>query len=224
MWLSDEVREPFSFREFLTTGTLGEISPERNLKEVAALLGPPQDWDCGYRDAPYPLYWGYEDKRREDGPRIEILFRDEPPHAMDWFQFEQADLFSGDVHLFGDALAVSMDGFTGKTRASELIASGVWDPRETTVYYQADIDALVLATGQVAVHYMLVREDADQLGSAQKKALQDGFGKASSFAAMDAKFKLDSIYSYPARARNDPGAGLQMSVCTGEQYLRSVQA
>ena len=223
MRLSGEVREPFSFREFLTTGTLGNFSPERNLLEVAELLGPPQDWDRGYDDAPYPLYWGYEDKRREGVPRIEVSFRDEPPHAMNWFQFEHACLFSDDVHLFGDTLAVSMDGFTGKMRASELIVSGAWDPRETRVFYKADIDTLVLAAGQVCVHYLLERGDADQLGSAQKEAMRDAFGRTALFAAMDTKYRLDSIYSFPARTRNDPGSGLEMRVCSGDQYLRSLQ-
>ena len=213
-----------SFREFLATGKLDELTPEKNLMEVADLLGTPQYWMDGGHNGPYPLYWGYTGKHRDNAPCIEIAFNDIPPHAMSWFQFEHADCFSDEVHVFGNDIVLAMDGFTSETRASELISSGGWDPRLVRVYYNAKIDMLLVTSGQVEVTYMLEDDESDKLDEARRTELQEAFGRAALFAEMDAKYLWNSIFSHPAQSREQLLERPGMSMCTGEQYLRSLRA
>ncbi|MCI5078159.1 hypothetical protein [Oricola sp.] len=210
-----------SFREFLKTGCLGALTPEQNLMDVARLLGTPQYWMIEESDAPFPLYWGYDDRHSRGGPSLEISFDKKPPHAMNWFQLEHADYIADEVHSFGQRLAVAMDGFVAETRASELLQSGVWEPRAATVQYNAEIDMLLVTFGRVEVAYMLEETEAEKLDKARRAAMQAAFGQTAVFAEMDARFILNSIYSRPAPVDAEPP---NVSVCSGEQYLMSLLA
>lgn len=213
------MRHLVSFEHFLSTGTLGPLSADLNLLQVAALLGPPQHWMTKNVEA-YPLYWIYGDTTRWLKPALEVEFYPDAPHAMHMFQFEHADMLEHEVHTFGQELAVSMDGFTGSTRPSEFLKRDMWKGRDVRVYFTTHHFEVTIVAGQVMVHFMI--HDGDQYDETEKQTYLEAFGADSRFGDIDQRCELNSIAAVPKGANTSPGPYFDMKNCSGQEYLKAL--
>ncbi|WP_128289224.1 hypothetical protein [Mesorhizobium sp. M7A.F.Ca.MR.176.00.0.0] len=114
-------KQLLSFRDFLKTGSLGPISPDMTMAEIVEVLGMPEHVD--------PDYWTFG--------KLEISFDITPPRQMNWFQIEQASYLKGDLEALTTRFALSLDGFSGKTKPSEFLGAGLWTPDQAKVFYAA---------------------------------------------------------------------------------------
>lgn len=111
-------RQTASLRKFLQTGTLGPISLDLVLLDVAALIGPPRWWVTDVHDFHFPLDWGYSG--------LEISFSVEQPHRIERLKIDPAALTGKKFHSFCQLLGLSLDDLPIKGRPSAMLSSGVW--------------------------------------------------------------------------------------------------
>ena len=118
-----------SLRDFLATGSIGDLRPGLTMNEVARLLGPPATWMV--EEEGIPLYWTYS----SDAPRLEISFERKASLKCEWFQIEFAGYLEGDVARLTRDVFMTLDGLSGRSTISDFIAA---IPDRTRVKVQMD--------------------------------------------------------------------------------------
>ncbi|RTL91251.1 MAG: hypothetical protein EKK31_35345 [Hyphomicrobiales bacterium] len=198
-----------SFRDFLATGTLGALSPGMKLIDVAELLGPPDGWNVD-EAAPVPLYWFFG--------KLEISFESVAPYQINWFQIEGAAHLKGKLEPLTDQLKLSLDGFSGKTKPSEFLSAGFWDPNSTTVYYAGLSDDILLniCAGRTQIHFQV---DTSFIGDGEVIKYLEQSKPARLVRDIDSRTRVDSIYSYPQPATEEVPGVFNWRSITGRDYL-----
>ena len=194
-----------SFRDFLKTGRLGAVSPDMTMAEIVDVIGMPEHAD--------PDYWTFG--------KLEISFDVEPPHRMNWFQIEQANHLKGDLEALTDRFALSLDGFTGKTKPSEFLGAGLWTPDQAKVFYAASGHAIGMniCAGLIQMHFHVA---TDLIANQDAEAYLSASSPSQSMAKIDSRAVLNSIYSYPhPKTEKVPGA-FNWKLLSGSQYLALV--
>lgn len=179
------------------------------LVEIAEALGSPDGWNVG-EDAPVPLYWFFGN--------LEISFDNIAPYQINWFQIEGAAQLKGKFETLTKALKLSLDRFDGETKPSELLAAGLWDLEQATVYYAALSDDILLniCAGCVQVHFQVDtrfigdREAVDYLNASTVSLL---------VRDVDSRTKVDSIYSYSRPATEEIPGAFNWRSLSGQDYL-----
>lgn len=199
-----------SFRDFLRTGNIGPVSPTMKMIEIAKLLGAPDDWMTHDNDHA-PLYWCYGN--------LEISFDKTPQHKMHWFQIENAGYLEGDYELIADSLVLSLDGFSGQTKPSEFLGSGLWSPDAVKVFYAAVSDDILLniCAGSIQIFYRVDTdfiEDKDATRYLETTEIKQLIGD------IDGRTEIDSIYSYPHIATEKLAGAFNWKSCNAGDYLR----
>lgn len=195
-------KQLLSFRDFLKTGKLGAVSPDMTMAEIVEVLGMPEHADPGY--------WTFG--------KLEISFDVEAPHLMNWFQIEQAGYLKGNLEALTDRLALSLDGFSGKTKPSEFLVAGLWATDQAKVFYAASGDDILLniCAGRIQMHF---RVDTEFIGDQDAEAYLSSSSTSQLIAEIDPRTVLDSIYAYPSpKAEEVPGA-LNWKLLSGGHYL-----
>lgn len=209
-----------SFRDFLKTGHLGPLSPTLDLRATSDLLDPPRDWVFISKEDSFPLYWIYEDGL---GCRLEINFDPSPPYAMQWFKLDGTDCLRQDVHVFGDQLALAMDGFQGRCRPSELLASRVWENEQVLIQFEPKDLMLVVSAGTVQLIFEIPDGGEDVPSGERRAMLADAFGRNRCFAEIERHYQITSIYAFPRReAALWPELAGHVN-CPGNRYLASLE-
>jgi hypothetical protein len=209
-----------SFRDFLKTGNLGPLTPTLDLRATSGLLGPPGDWVFISKEDGFPLYWMYQDGLR---CRLEINFDPSPPHAMQWFQIDGAEGLRQAVHVFGNHLALAMDGFHGGCGPSELLASRVWETEKVLLQFDPKDLMLVVSAGTVQLIFEIA-DDEDGPTGERRAMLADAFGRNRCFAEIERHYQMTSIYAFPRReAALWPELAGHVN-CSGDRYLASLEA
>ncbi|WP_027057010.1 hypothetical protein [Mesorhizobium loti] len=191
-----------SFRDFLKTGSLGPISPDMTMAEIVEVLGMPEHAD--------PDYWTFG--------KLEISFDVEPPSQMNWFQIEEAGYLKGELEVITDRLALSLDGFSGKTKPSQFLDASLWAPDQVKIFYAASGDDILLniCAGSIQIHF---RVDTDFIGDQDAERYLNSSAISQLVAEIDSHAVLDSIYSYPyPKAEEVPGA-FNWTPLSGTDYL-----
>ncbi|MDN2583471.1 hypothetical protein [Aquibium sp. ELW1220] len=209
-----------SFRDFLKTGNLGPLTPALDLRATSDVLGPPGDWAYISNEDVFPLYWMYEGGL---GCRLEINFEPSPPHAMQWFQIDGAEGLRQDVHVFGDQLALAMDGFHGRSRPSELLSSRVRENETVLLQFDPKDMMLVVSAGTVQIIFEMDSGDEDIPDAERRAMLADAFGTNRCFAEIERHYRMPGLYAFPRReAAPWPERPGQLS-CAGDRYLASLE-
>jgi hypothetical protein len=208
-----------SLKAFLATGRLGPISTELNLRQVADLLGTPQDWIFN-DDAPF--YWIYS----ETGPgqaSLEIAFSADAPHPVYWFQIEDAHSVGEVFNLFGEALAMTGDGLSGASTPAEFLRSGAFDPAKTKISLNEDF-LLAIVTDHIIAYFNAGDDGEEEMSDEQKRLIFDGFGKGLDFRADDRLYRLNSIYSFHEGGTEREWTNLMLTdtTCSIAQYLAMI--
>lgn len=213
------MRHVASFKQFLSSGRLGPISVDLNLRQVADLLGTPQDWIFNYDS---PFYWIYSEMDN-DRPKLEICFSPDAPHPMYWFQIEDANDICETFHLFGESLAMTTDGLSGASTPADFLRSGAFDADKTTIYLDEYFE-LAIVTDRLVAFFYAWDDGEEDMGDDQKRAIFDGFGKRLDFAASDRLYRVDSIYSYHegSTEREWTDRLLTRATCSIPQYLEMI--
>lgn len=198
-----------SFRDFLTTGTLGPLSPEMKLIDVAKVLGTPDGWNIDESDD-VPLYWCFG--------KVEISFDSAAPYQMNWFQVEEAGQLKGKFEPLTERLKLSLDKFSRKTKPSKFLSAGLWDLQRTTVYYAALSDDILLniCAGRIQIHFQVGTSfinDGDAVKHLSKAKLDR------LVRDIDSQTRVDSIYSYPQPATEEVPGIFNWRALTGQDYL-----
>ncbi|CAN7533047.1 hypothetical protein [Mesorhizobium caraganae] len=113
---------------------------------------------------------------------------------------------------------MSLDGFSGETKPSEFLAAGLWDTRQTTVYYAGLSDDILLniCAGCIQIHFQVAtafigdREAIEYLNESTLSQL---------VPAIDSRTKVDSIYSYPHAAKEEMLGAFNWRSLTGQDHL-----
>lgn len=198
-----------SFREFLKTGTLGPISTDIRMIEVAASLGVPDYWTTDSAVA-VPVYWGFG--------KLEICFAEDSPHRISWFQIEHAGYLEGEFEIITAELALALDGLTGSTKPSEFLSAGIWEPESTAVYcttLSGDV-MLNICAGNIQIHFQV------KLDQEIEKGIKDNYMDRSFYNIInkiDSNTLIDSIYSYNKNAKSEIPSTLDWEMMTGRDYL-----
>jgi hypothetical protein len=210
------MRHVASFRQFLSTGRLGPISTDLNLRQVADLLGTPQDWIFNY-DAPF--YWIYSEIDN-DRPKLEIAFSADAPHPVEWFQIEDANDICDTFHLFGQSLTMTTDGLSGASTPAEYLRSGAFDVDNTTLYLDEYFE-LAIVTDRIVVYFYRIDGAGDDMNGDEKRVIFGGFGKRLEFSKHDSVYRIDSIASHPEGGTAWRWADrlLTRATCSIPQYL-----
>ncbi|MBZ9707852.1 hypothetical protein LB543_14080 [Mesorhizobium sp. ESP7-2] len=195
-------KQLLSFRDFLKTGKLGPVSPGMTMAEIAAVLGAPEHAD--------PNYWTFG--------KLEISFDGEAPYQMNWFQIEEAGYLKGDVEVLADGLALSLDGFSGKTKPSKFLDVGLWTADQAKVFYAPCDDSILLniCAGPIQMHF---RVDADFIGDQNAETYLNSSVISQLIAEIDSRAILDSIYSYPYPKTEMVPGSFNWKLLSGSQYL-----
>jgi len=209
------IRHITSFRDFLSTGRPGPISPDLDLRDVADHLGTPQGW-LFTDDAPH--YWIYSEAGN-DGPTLEIQFSATKPHPVHWFQIEDAGCIRGDVHLFGASLAMTTDGLSGASKPSDFLRSGAFSSVTTELHLGNDLE-LTITTDRIAVFFSGTKPREGRV-PADKQVIYRDLGGRLDFTDRDRAYRLGCIYSFHtvAAARRSADALLTRATCSVQQYL-----
>lgn len=172
-----------SFRDFLTSGHLGAITPDLVMQDVARLLGPPDFWQAE-KDTAVPLYWAYS--------KLEMAFAADHPYPMQWLQIEHAGSLAGDVEVLHHGLVLPLDGLNGNTRPSEFVKWGLWDLGAIDILYcqEGDDIDLHLRVGRTELVFV-GRGDFEGPVGAPSEINRPGF-----FQCIDNSAKVDSVYAY----------------------------
>lgn len=213
------MRHVASFRHFLSTGRLGPISVDLNLRQVADLLGTPQDWIF---NGDVPFYWIYSEI--DSGcPKLEICFSPNAPHPIFWFQIEDAGDVRDTFHLFGQSLVMTADGLSGASTPAEYLRSGAFDVGKTTIYLDEDF-VLAIVTDRLAAYFCARGDGEEDMSDDQKRAIIDGFGTGLDFTARDRLYRVDSIYSFHegSTKREWTDSPLTRARCSIPQYLEMI--
>jgi len=209
-----------SFRDFLKTGKLGPLTSMLDLRGTSDLLGPPGDWAYTSKEDVFPLYWMYEDGL---GCRLEISFEPNPPHAIQWFQIDDAEGLRQDVHVFGDRLALAMDGLHGRSRPSELLSSRVWEIETAVLRFDPKDLMLVVSAGSVQIIFEADGDDEYVPDGERRAMLADAFGANRCFAEIERHYRMTGIYGFPRREAalwpELPG----FLTCSGDRYVASLE-
>ncbi|RUV37268.1 MAG: hypothetical protein E5Y04_30795 [Mesorhizobium sp.] len=195
-------KQLLSFRDFLKTGSLGPISPDMTMAEIVEVLGMPEHVD--------PDYWTFG--------KLEISFDITPPRQMNWFQIEQASYLKGDLEALTTRFALSLDGFSGKTKPSEFLGAGLWTPDQAKVFYAAsghDIGMNICA-GPIQIHFHVA---ADFIGNQDAETYLKASSPSQAMAKIDSRAVLDSIYSYPYPKTEEVPGAFDWKLLSGSQYL-----
>lgn len=198
-----------SFREFLKTGTLGPISTNMRMVEVAATLGVPDYWITDSAVA-VPVYWGFG--------KLEICFAEDSPHRVNWFQIEHAGYLEGEFEIITAELALALDGLNGSTKPSEFLSAGIWEPEATAVYYailSGDI-MLNICAHNVQIHFQVKIDPQIQTKSEEIDIQKYIY---SIIEKIDSNTSIDSIYSYRMDAKNEISPALDWNAMSGRDYL-----
>ena len=198
-----------SLRDFLTTGTLGPLSPEMSLVDVAKLLGSPDGWNTD-EDAPVPLYWFFG--------KLEISFENAAPYRINWFQIEKAKQLKGKFEPLTERLKLSLGKLGAKKKPSSFLAAGLWDLKHTKVHYAALSDSILLniCAGCIKVHFRVDTSFIDD-GDAVRHLERAKLGRL--LRDIDPRAKIDSIYSYPQPATEEVPGVFNWRALTGYDYL-----
>lgn len=195
-------KQLLSFRDFLKTGSLGPISPDMTMAEIVEVLGTPEHAD--------PEYWTFG--------KLEISFDVELPHQMNWFQIEEAGYLTGELEALTDRFALSLDGFSGKTKPSEFLGAGLWATDQAKVFYAAsgrDI-GLNICAGRIQMHFHVA---TDFIRDQDTESYLSASPTSQSVAEIDSRAVLGSIYSHPyPKVEEVPGA-FNWKLLSGSQYL-----
>ncbi|MBZ9794199.1 hypothetical protein [Mesorhizobium sp. ES1-4] len=198
-------KQLLSFRDLLKTGRLGSISPGITRAEIAELLGTPEHAD--------PDYWTFG--------KLEFSFDREPPHQMNWFQIEHASYLKGKLEAVTDRVSLSLDGFSGKTKPSQILAANLWPPVEAMLFYTAstgDID-LNICAGPLQIHF---RIDTDFIEDRDTEKYLNSVSVCQLISDIDHRTKIDSIYSYPHPAVDQITGAIDWNPIGGQEYLNSL--
>jgi hypothetical protein len=211
------MRHIASFKQFLATGRLGPISTDLNLRQVADLLGTPQDWIFSYYDT--PPYWIYTEIDN-DRPKLEIEFSLDAPHPVEWFQMEDASYICGPFHLFGRSLAMTTDGLSGESTPAEYLQSGAIDAATTTIYLDEYFE-LAIVTDRIVAFFYRTDGAGDDMSDDEKRLIFDGFGNGLDFREHDSVYRIDSIESHSEghTTRRWSDRLLTRATCSIPQYL-----
>ncbi|WP_141247060.1 hypothetical protein [Mesorhizobium sp. WSM3866] len=193
----------------MATGTLGPLSPEMKLIDVAKVLGTPDDWDVD-DDGDVPLYWCFG--------KVEISFDIAAPYRMNWFQVEGAAQLKGKFEPVTERLKLSLDRFSGKTKPSEFLSAGLWDLQRTKVHYAALSDSVLLniCAGCIKVHFQV---DTSFIGDGDPVRHLEEAKLGRLLRDIDPRTKVDSIYSYPQPAAEEVPGVLNWRALSGRDYL-----
>ncbi|MEI9403983.1 hypothetical protein [Mesorhizobium argentiipisi] len=202
-----------SFRDFLTTGALGPVSPDMRLIEVAQALGSPDGWNINEGD-PIPVYWFFG--------KLEVSFDSIAPYSMNWFQIEGASQLEGEFEPLTRQLKVSLDGFSGATRPSEFLAAGLWDSAQASVYYAALSDDILLniCAAGIQIHFQV---DTSFIGDRDATKYLSKSTVLQLVRDIDPRTKVDSIYSCPRKATEELPGVFNWHLVTGRDYLALVR-
>jgi hypothetical protein len=172
-----------SLRDFLTTGSIGELRPGLTLNEIAKLLGPPAVW-IDEREG-IPLYWSYS----LEAPRLEISFESDAPHKCRWFQIELAGHLEGEFASLTREVFMTLDGLSGRSKISDFIAA---IPDRTRVRVQMDDGAGYLGPSVLV-------EGGCRIGFEYRERLGEPDFPLAAFrdniSSIEANFELMDIYS-----------------------------
>ncbi|MCZ8545502.1 hypothetical protein OOJ09_15030 [Mesorhizobium qingshengii] len=191
-----------SFRDFLKTGKLGAISPDMTMTEIVTVLGTPEHAD--------PDYWTFG--------KLEISFDVEAPRQMNWFQIEEAGYLKGDLEVLTNRLALSLDGFSGKTKPSQFLDAGLWAPNQVKIFYAASGDDILLniCAGPVQIHF---RVDANLKDGQDAETYLSNVPMSQLIMKIDSQAVLDSIYSYPHPKTEEVPGAFNWKLLSGSHYL-----
>jgi hypothetical protein len=142
-----------SLRTFLRTSKLGPISLDLPLLEVAALIGPPNWWATDVHDFPFPLNLGYAG--------LEISFSVEPPHMIEWFKVDPAQLKQTRYHRFCASLQISLEDIPISGRPSMLLASDIWDADAVAISFhcRGHEPRMIVSVGYIELLYVIYDQD-----------------------------------------------------------------
>jgi hypothetical protein len=210
------MRHVASFKQFLSTGRLGPISTDLNLRQVADILGTPQDWIFNYDS---PFYWIYSEIDN-DRPKLEIAFSADAPHPVVWFQIEDANDICDTFHLFGASLVMTTDGLSGASTPAAYLQSGAFDARKTTLYLDEYFE-LVIVTDRLVAFFYRTDDAGDDMNDEEKRAIFDGFGKCFDFREHDSVYRIACIelHSQGDAALKWADRLLTRATCSIAQYL-----
>lgn len=211
------MRHLCSLKQFLATGRLGPISTDLNLRQVADLLGTPQDWIFNH-DAPF--YWIYSEGDRYR-PYLELDFSAEPPHEMYWFQIENAEDIRDEFCLFGQMLAMTTDGLSGSSRPSDFLRCGAFDEASTVIHLSKYLE-LTIISGPVSIHFAGAESFEDELSDEAKEEIFATFGGACNFAHIDRLMGPGDIYSHRDLQRASQDHVWTSASCSLRQYLSMI--
>lgn len=206
-----------SLKSFLATGRLGPISADLNARQVADLLGTPQDW---LFNSHAPFYWIYSETDCYR-PKLELQFSDEAPHHMYWFQIEDAEAIHGAFCLFGPMLAMTTDGLSGHSRPSDFLRSGAFDEASTVVQLSKYLE-LTIISGPVSIHFAGAESFEDELSDEAKEEIFATFGGECEFAHIDRLMGPGDIYSHRDLQRASQDHVLTRTSCSLRQYLSMI--
>lgn len=203
-----KTRHLASFRDLLRTGTLGLVTPDMCLFDIARTLGVPTYF---YTDsvATVPAYWCYKN--------LELQFDIDPPYKIDFFQIENAGYLEGEYEVFTENLIMTLDGFDGDTNPSQFLAADLWDLDVVSLQIGALADDIYLgiSAGRIA---MAIDVDSRFIKDEDAVRYVESTDLAQIVSDIDGRTSLNSIFAFsdPTTASAVPGLRHQLS---GREYL-----